>query len=486
MKKIFIIAIFSVIFSYSQSRNSSSQNKIENPIISSIVDEATNNSQLENLAHELFDVIGPRLVGTPQMQKAHDWAVSKYSSWGIAAFNHNYGIWKGWERGITHIDMLEPRIRTLAGRQLAWSPSTKKKGITAEVVNLPEIESSQDFENWLKKINGKFILVSQYQPTGRPDSNWEEFATPESLEKIKSERRDASRKWFFNLRNTGYGYRDIGQAFENAGAVGLISSYWSQVPGANKVFYARTKTIPNIDINLEDYGTLYRLANSGKKPVVKIIATSKEYGSVPTFNTIAQIKGFEKPNEYVILSAHFDSWDGAQGSTDNGTGTLVMLEAMRIIENTQAVFNQDNGTGRVVELNGQGFLHSQKFLTRWLSAVPNNISKHIKTEFPGLPGGGGSDYASFVAAGIPAFSLSSLSWDYSRFTWHTNLDTYDKIVFDDVRSNVILTAILAYKASEEEELVSREKREMPINPRTGRVRDWPSIRKPNRDGTSAK
>ena len=81
MKKIFIIAIFSVIFSYSQSRSSSSQNKIENPIISSIVDEATNNSQLENLAHELFDVIGPRLVGTPQMQKAHEWAVALYDSW---------------------------------------------------------------------------------------------------------------------------------------------------------------------------------------------------------------------------------------------------------------------------------------------------------------------------------------------------------------------------------------------------------------------
>ena len=80
--------------------------------------------------------------------------------------------------------------------------------------------------------------------------------------------------------------------------------------------------------------------------------------------------------------------------------------------------------------------------------------------------------------------MSSLSWDYSRFTWHTNLDTYDKIVFDDVRSNVILTAILAYKASEEEELVSREKREMPIDPRTGRKRDWPKKSKPNRDGTN--
>jgi carboxypeptidase Q len=497
--------------------------KSNNPVIQSMIDEAVNNSQLENLAHELFDVVGPRLVGTPQMQNAHDWAVAKYASWGIDAYNHEYGKWRGWERGITHVDMLEPRLRTLAGRQLAWSPSTKKKGVTAEAVTVPDIESKEDFEEWLKTIKGKFVLVSQYQPTGRPDSNWKEFATPESFEKMKADRSKASRQWFSNLRNTGYGYRDINKAFEDAGAVGLISSYWSRVPGANKVFSARTEKIPNVDVNLEDYGSLYRLAKSGKKPVVKIVATSTEHGVVPTFNTIAQIKGVEKPNEYVILSAHFDSWDGGQGSTDNGTGTLVMLEAMRIlkkaypnpkrtilvghwggeeqglngsrafvedyptiVENTQAVFNQDNGTGRVVDLSGQGFLYSYEFLTDWLSAVPRDITKHIETDFPGLPGGGGSDYASFVAAGVPAFSLSSLSWDYGTFTWHTNLDTYDKVVFDDVRSNAILTAILAYKASEAAEMVSREKRVMPINPRTGRIRDWPSVRKPNRDGSNAK
>ena len=495
----------------------------DNPVIQSMIDEAVNNSQLENLAHELFDVVGPRLVGTPQMQNAHDWAVAKYASWGIDAYNHEYGKWRGWERGITHIDMLEPRLRTLAGRQLAWSPSTKKKGVTAEAVTVPDINSKEDFEEWLKTIKGKFVLVSQYQPTGRPDSNWEEFATSESFEKMKADRSEASRQWFSNLRNTGYGYRDINKAFEDAGAVGLISSYWSRVPGANKVFSARTEKIPNVDVNLEDYGSLYRLAKNGKKPVVKIVATSTEHGVVPTFNTIAQIKGVEKPDEYVILSAHFDSWDGGQGTTDNGTGTLVMLEAMRIlkkaypnpkrtilvghwggeeqglngsrafvedyptiVENTQAVFNQDNGTGRVVDLSGQGFLYSYEFLTDWLSAVPRDITKHIETDFPGLPGGGGSDYASFVAAGVPAFSLSSLSWDYGTFTWHTNLDTYDKIVFDDVRSNAILTAILAYKASEAAEMVSREKRVMPINPRTGRVRDWPSVRKPNRDGSNAR
>ena len=179
---------------------------------------------------------------------------------------------------------------------------------------------------------------------------------------------------------------------------------------------------------------------------------------------------------------------GHWGSEEQGlNGSRAFVEDYpEIIENTQSVFNQDNGTGRVVKLSGQGFLYSHEFITKWLYKVPRNISKNIETDFPGLPSSGGSDYASFVSAGIPAFSLSSLSWDYSSFTWHTTLDTYDKIVFDDVRSNVILTAILAYAASEESELVSREKRVMPISTRTGRKMDWPSVRKPNRDGTSIK
>ncbi|MBT3524125.1 MAG: M20/M25/M40 family metallo-hydrolase [Flavobacteriaceae bacterium] len=497
--------------------------------VDKIVEEATENSQLEVLAHELFDLIGPRLVGTPQMKNAHDWAKAKYETWGMTARLHQWGVWRGWERGITHIDMLEPRIRTLAGRQLAWSPSTSKRGITADVVKVPEINDKAEFETWLKTIKGKFVLVSQNQITGRPDYQWEEYATPESFEKLKEDRDKMSEKWFGNVRKTGYGYRDINQAFEDAGAVGLISSYWSKAFGANKIFSARTEKIPNVDLNLEDYTMLYRMVENGTTPKVKIISTSKELGEMPTFNTIAQIKGVEKPEEYVILSAHFDSWDGGQGTTDNGTGSLVMMEAMRIlkkiypnpkrtimvghwgseeqglngsrafvedfpkiIENTQAVFNQDNGTGRVVNINGQGFLNSYDYLSDWLSEVPQNVKKHIETEFPGNPGGGGTDHASFVAAGVPAFNLSALDWAYWNYTWHTNLDTHDKIVFDDLKNNVILTAILAYKASEDPDTASREKRVIPErvkNPRTGKMmrsRGWPSIRKPNRDGTSSK
>ncbi|HYK55039.1 MAG TPA: M28 family peptidase, partial [Flavisolibacter sp.] len=119
---------------------------------------------------------------------------------------------------------------------------------------------------------------------------------------------------------------------------------------------------------------------------------------------------------------------------------------------------------------------------RWLAAVPAGIRQQIETRFPGAPGGGGSDYASFVAAGVPAFSLSSNSWLYGSYTWHTNRDTYDKIVFDDVRSNAILTAILVYMASEDPQTTSRERSVLPVNSRTGAPGEWPEPRSPIRKG----
>ena len=489
-------------------------------MVDKIVSEANDNSQLEKLAHELLDVVGPRLVGTPQMKNAHDWAVKKYESWGIAAENQEWGKWQGWERGITHIDMIEPRIQSLEGRQLAWSPSTGKKGVEAEVVLLPMATDSADFQNKLSSVKGKFVLISMPEPTGRPDDNWEEWATEESFENMKSERDSLQADWRSKMENMGLGRRDLPQALEKAGAAGIISSYWSRGFGVNKVFSSYTENIPTIDVSLEDYGMLYRLAESGNTPKLRVVAESKDLGEMPTFNTIAKIEGSEKPEEYVILSAHFDSWDGATGATDNGTGTIVMMEAMRIlkklypnpkrtilvghwgseeqglngsrafvkdhpeiVENVQAVFNQDNGTGRVVNISGNGFLNAYDYVGSWLYAVPEEVSKHIETNFPGSPGRGGSDYASFVAAGAPAFNLSSLSWSYWNYTWHTNRDTYDKIVFDDVRNNVILTAVLAYMASEDEETTSREQINLPMNRRTGEQMTWPEARDATRDGT---
>lgn len=488
-------------------------------IVNRIVAEATTNSQLENLARELMDGIGPRLVGTPQMKQANDWAVAKYGTWGINAKNEKWGEWRGWERGVSHIDMIYPRVKSLEGMQLAWSPSTGGKAVTGELVIIPELDDSIAFRKWVPSVKGKFVMISMNQPTGRPDYNWEEFGTKESVEKMKKARAAQTEGWRNRIARTGYNARTLPAALEQAGAIGIVMCNWSAGFGVNKIFGANTTSVPTVDISLEDYGLLYRLTESGIKPKISVRADSKELGMVPTFNTIAEIRGSEKPDEYVMLSAHFDSWDGGTGATDNGTGTLTMMEAMRILKKIypnpkrtilvghwgseeqglngsrafvedhpeivsklQVLFNQDNGTGRVVNLSGQGFVNSYDYLGRWLSKVPASIRNQIETNFPGSPGAGGSDFASFVAAGAPAFSLSSTSWSYGSYTWHTNRDTYDKIVFDDVRSNAILTAILAYMASEDPATTSRDKRVMGPNPRTGEPMSWPKQTKATRKG----
>lgn len=506
-KLLFLACIFSV-------SNLSAQS-----VVDKIIQEENSHSQLQILAHELFDKIGPRLVGTPQMQKANDWAIDKYTGWGITARNEKWGEWKGWERGITHIDMLSPRVKSLEGTQLSWSPSTKGKAVKAEIVIIPDVQDSLAFQNWLPNVKGKFVMISMNQPTGRPDDNWLQFATKESFDKLKKERSEQTEAWRKRLSKTGYSSRMLPLLLEKAGAVGVLTSSWSSGFGVDKIFNAYTTKIPTVDIALEDYGTLYRLVESGDNPIISIETASKDLGMVPSFNTIAEIKGTEKPDEYVMLSAHFDSWDGAQGATDNGTGTLTMMEAMRILKlvypnpkrtilvghwgseeqglngsrsfvedhpeivsKLQALFNQDNGTGRIVNISGQGFQHAGEFLTRWLAAAPNNIKDSIKTTFPGMPGGGGSDFASFVAVGAPGFSLGALNWSYFNYTWHTNRDTYDKVIFDDLKSNAILTAIMVYMACEDNASFPRDKADLGVNKLTGQPLQWPVQVKAMRTG----
>jgi carboxypeptidase Q len=508
-RMLFIILLFSGNLGFGQTKD---------PVVESIVKEAADNSQLEKLAHELVDQIGPRLVGSPKMNQAHEWAITKYTDWGISARNEKWGEWRGWERGITHIDMVAPWVKSLEGTQLAWSPGTGGKTVTADVIILPDLVDSLAFQKWLPNVKGKFVMISMAQPTGRPDYNWEEFGTKESFEKMKAARTVQTEAWTERIKKTGYTTRTLPVALERAGAVGVVMSNWSRGFGVNKIFGASTKKVPTIDVALEDYGLLYRLTESGNKPKISVRADSKENGVVPTFNTVAEIKGSEKPNEYVMLSAHFDSWDGGTGATDNATGTIVMMEAMRIlkkvypnpkrtilvghwgseeqglngsrafvedhpeiVDNLQALFNQDNGTGRVVNISGQGFLHSYDYITRWLAKVPEDIKKGIETKFPGTPGGGGSDFASFVAVGAPGFSLSSLNWSYGTYTWHTNRDTYDKIVFDDVRNNAMLAAILVYMACEDPQKTQRDKSVLPANNK-GESGKWPEQRKATRKG----
>jgi len=498
---------------------------VDDPVLRRIWSIGNDSSQLPHLAQVLFDSLGPRLTASPEMTAAQNWLLAIYNSWGITARKEQYGTWRSWRRGPTHVDLVAPRPRSLEATMLAWSPGTPRgRPVRGAVVILPDVADSSALKAWLPQVKGKFVLVSFPQPTCRPDTSWEKWATQATADSMKARRTAAQQAWQQRLQHTGYAgagtvaaIAPLSRRLEAAGAAGIISSFWSQGWGVQKIFQAYTDRAPVIDVACEDYGLLYRLAENTQNPVIDVSAESQALGEVPVFNVIGEMKGTRLPNEYVMLSAHFDSWDGGSGATDNGTGSITMLEAMRILKlvypnprrtilvghwsgeeqglngsrgfvadhpdivnGLQALFNQDNGTGRVETMSASGFPNASGNLARYLSRVPADITRNIKFSFPGVPGGGGTDHASFVSCGAPGFGLGSGDWDYGRYTWHTNRDTYDKISFDDVKNNAVLTAMLVYLASEDTTHISRDKRTVfPARP-NGQPGAWPDCQPPQR------
>jgi len=503
-----------------------------NPVVRQIWTEGMDNSQAYKLTQVLSDSIGPRLTGSPGIKRGNDWLVATYKSWGVDARNEQYGKWKGWRRGTTHVDLMTPRVRTLEGTLLAWSAGTGGKDVTATTVILPEVRDSAALVAWLPQAKGKFVLVSVAQPTCRPDDNWRQFGDSASFARMRAARDSATRAWTARIAATGYGVGlgtgTLGRRLQDAGVAGVIASRWSNGWGVNKVFDSRTDKVPSVDLSCEDYGLVYRLTENNQGPTLRVRADAEFLGDVPVFNSIATIKGSQKPDEYVMLSAHFDSWDAGSGTTDNGTGTITMLEALRILKKVypnpkrtivvghwsgeeqglngsrafaadhpeivkglQALFNQDNGTGRIVNFSGSGFTTASGNLARWMANIPAEMARNITLSFPGAPAGGGSDNASFVCYGAPAFGLGATSWDYGTYTWHTNRDTFDKIVLDDLKNNATLTAMLVYLASEDPETLSRDKRVFELGPNARPAagpggaqagpQTWPACTEPLRD-----
>ena len=480
-------------------------------VILRIWEEGTQRSQVATLAQVLVDSIGARLTASPEIESASRWVMSMYQRWGIPARQHRYGTWPSWQRGYTHVDLIAPRTRTLEAMTLAWSPGTGGKSVTGDVVTLPDSASRDAYTAWLRGIRGKFVLASAPQLSCRSRDQWAEYGTPESRARLQAQQDSVNAIW----RSRNAAADSLQDRLRAAGAAGVITHGFSGYPGIDKIFGSPRLRVLTLDITCEDYGLLARLAERRQSPRLRVEATADMRGERPVFNTIAEIRGREKPDEYVVLSAHFDSWSASGGATDNGTGTVAMMEAMRIlktvlpaprrtivvghwsgeeqglngsrafvedhpavVQGLQALFNQDNGTGRIVSMSPGALPGTAPMLQRYLGEVPREITQYIRFGQPGMPATGGSDHASFACAGAPAFGLGSLSWDYGLTTWHTNRDTYDKIVLDDLRHNAILIAALAYQASEDPATMPRDRLDpLPVNPETGQPRPWPECRK---------
>jgi len=273
-------------------------------------------------------------------------------------------------------------------------------------------------------------------------------------------------------------------------------------PGAKKDKWDRQGTInhlPIVTVTPEHYNRMYRILERDI-PVRIAVEIKTKIGRERQWarNVIGEISGSDLKDEVVMLGAHFDTWHASPNASDNTSGTAVMLEAMRIlkevlpqpqrtilvahwggeeqgtngslafgedhpevIDGLQAGFNQDNGTWRVQFFKMQDFPGAAENFNRWIAELPRDLTGHMETDLEVVPESGSSDEASFICRDAPGFRLLSHYPDYRQYTWHTDLDTYDKIVFDDLRNNATIVAMLAYMASEDPIRVSNVRRAPP-------------------------
>jgi carboxypeptidase Q len=470
------------------------------PVIQKIWAEGEQHSQAMKLAQVLMDSIGPRLVNSDRYNAGQEWLIRMYKSWGVKAEKQQWGTWVWWNRGTTHADLIAPRVRTLEATMLGWSPGTGGKNVEGDVILLPEDTSSIGTAAWLKQAKGKFVLTASPGITGPGGPNpscrsqvdlttngrpgeW----TSDSIERVGMANDYRARLPKGGLDETANSKRDYLFAWpDTAKVAGILSTYWSGYPGTDKVFGNPREKVPTVDLTCEDWNLLYRLVSNHQSPKIRLNATSETKGEKPVFNVVARIDGSDKSNEYIVLSAHYDSWDAGSGATDNGTGTITMMEALRILKtvyphphrtilvghwggeeqgllgsrafvadhpdivnHVQMGWNQDGGTGRTTAIGPGPFPGGVERLVHYLSEMPVEMTHELKIGQVGPPGTGGSDHSSFQCARAPVMGLGGIGWDYGNLTWHTNRDTYDKIVPRDLIDNATLVAMLAYEADKD-------------------------------------
>ncbi|MSR35120.1 MAG: M20/M25/M40 family metallo-hydrolase [Gemmatimonadetes bacterium] len=470
-------------------------------------------SQATRLAQILFDSIGPRLTGTAGHASAVDWVARQYAAWGIGGRKEQYGTWKGWRRGYTKLELTAPRGRGLEGTMLGYSPGTDGP-VEGEVVVFPELPDSAAYQRWLGEARGKFIVLMPAEPTCRPAENLEAHARPRTVEGIFTVADSVHRAWSGRYARAG---RNLMARIDASGAAALLTSLWSEGWGVDKIQDTENTRIPEIDLSCEDNGLLVRLAENRQGPRVLLDAEAELTGEPPAFNVIAELSGRQLPNEYILLSAHLDSFDSSSGATDNGTGTVMMMEAMRILKaaypnprrtivvghwggeeqgengsgsfaadhpevvsGIQVGFNQDNGSWRVEAIRMQGFNRAEAQVDRWLRKLPREIADTVAFTSPDREGG--SDHESFTCHGAPVLRLQSNYSDYRQYTWHTNRDSYDKVILDDLKNNATMVAMLAYLASEDPERLDRTRDPLAADAQ-GRVQARPSCGTPRRSST---
>jgi carboxypeptidase Q len=480
--------------------------------IYTIKDEGFKRSQVMDIVSYLTDVYGPRLTGSPNIRQAADWAVTKLREWGASNPRvENWGTFgRGWVNERFNAQVLTPTPWPVIGIPKAWTPGLAAP-VTADVIYAP-MESEKDFDTWKGKLKGKIVMpMPRRQVKALFEAQAKRYTDKDldEIEQLEPEMAAARRttdplRFQFSRKRIEFlvsehvlatfepGRGDGGTLFVQQGGA------YSSTPPSGP--YARTypaSVPPQIVIAVEHYGRLARTLEKKVPVTVALDVRNTFLDNQPGFNVLAELPGTDKAEETVMLGAHFDSWHGATGATDNAVGSAVMLEAMRILKacglpvrrtvrlalwsgeeqgllgsrayvkdtfgnrdtmalkpehaRLAAYFNVDNGTGAIRGVYLQGNEAVAPIFSAWMKPFANLGMTTLS-----LQNTGGTDHLSFDAVGLPGFQFIQDPLEYDTRTHHSNMDSYERLQPADVMKNAVIVATFVYLAANRDAMLPRK------------------------------
>ncbi|ADV84972.1 M20/M25/M40 family metallo-hydrolase [Terriglobus saanensis] len=508
-----------------------------------IREEGFAHSHVMEFASALMDGIGPRLTGSPNMKKANEWTRDTLTKIGLQNAHledwGEFGI--GWQQINSWARIITPDTEPLWLQAAPWSPATKGP-ITGDVVHLA-IATDADLDaaitKYKGKLSGKIVLFGIMRPV--PDITAPLFSryTDEELKEMEGSEQATPRvprpgapTPAERLRTAALRAKALKMMTDEGVAVILTPSRDGNKGGGAGIIFddnnadlvrgaqnpANRVTVPNAVLTIEGYGRLVRLlaANVPVKLEVNLESTTTgdhEHG----FNTVAEIPGSDPKlkEQVVMVGGHLDSWISGTGATDNGAGSVVAMEAVRILkaldlhprrtirialwsgeeqglygskgyvkqhfgefeekspasdpgtglprqptgplkttkewETLDAYYNLDNGTGRVRGVYLQGNYAIGPIFKQWLAPLADLSATTLTPRDTG-----GTDHLSFDAVGLPGFQFIQDPMDYETRTHHSNMDTVERLHPADLMQAAVIEAIFLYNTSEREEMMPRK------------------------------
>ncbi len=453
-----------------------------------LIDQAMNHSQVMASLQHLSDAIGPRLTGSPAARRANEWTASQFRSYGLTAALEPWTFGVTWERGPVQVRLLEPFPRQITGHSWAWTAGTYGKTL-AGLVMRANFSSPESLAVYQDKVKGKWILPAAPIPV------WNTDGIPMTAADSAAQQAERARR-FQPPADTSQAAMEKRRQFaldalymlKKAGALGTLTDGAKEHALMNMSGSPnRISPLPNIVISHEDYAMLDRQIQAGLSPRVEARVENRlGKTAVTQWNTVAEIKGSDLPGQVVILGAHLDSWDLGTGVTDNGTGSMVVLEAARVIaqsglkprrtirfilftgeeegllgsnayaaahaaesDSIQAVLVLDNGTGAITGQALQGRNDDRALWEALLAPVAAMGAKEVREGNKS-----GTDHLSFIPYGVPAWNFDQISRGYNH-THHSQSDTYEHAVGPDLMQASAVMAVTAYELANLDQLLQR-------------------------------